>query len=72
MEMLVVIIAMFIIVISIVNMFSKGKDSEAMKNINTRIKTNTAELILDFNEKAEERGMTKEKFDHAKSLLDSI
>ena len=72
MESLVVIIAMFIIVVAVVRMFSKGQNSEAMKNINMRIKTNTAEVLLDFNEKAEELGMNKEKMTHAKELLDLV
>lgn len=72
MESILVIIAMFIIVVAVVRMFSKGQDSEAMKNINMRIKTNTAEVLLDFNEKAEELGMNKEKMSHAKELLDLV
>jgi sugar/nucleoside kinase (ribokinase family) len=68
----VTLIAMFIIVIAVVSMFGKSKNSEAMKNLNTRIKANTAEVILDFNERAEDRGMNKEKFQHAIELLDSI
>lgn len=68
----VTLIAMFIIVIAVVRMFGKGKDSEAMKNLNTRIKANTAEVILDFNERAEDRSMDKDKFKHAIELLDSI
>lgn len=68
----VTLIAMFIIVIAVVSMFGKSKNSEAMKNLNTRIKANTAEVILDFNERAEERNMDKDKFNHAKELLDSI
>ena len=72
MESLITIIAMFIIVVAVVRMFGKGQDSEAMKNLNMRIKTNTAEVLLDFNEKAEELGMNKEKMSHAKELLDLV
>jgi len=72
MESLIIIIAMFIIVVFIVRIFSKGQQSEAMANINMRIKANTAEVLLDFNAKAEELGMTKEKMQHAKDLLDIV
>lgn len=72
MESLIIIIAMFIIVVFIVRIFSKGKESEAMANINMRIKANTAEVLLEFNAKAEELGMTKEKMQHAKDLLDIV
>ncbi len=72
MEGLLIFVALLIVVVFVSRMFGKSKDSEAMKNINTRIKANTAELILDFNERVEERTMTKEKFASAKELLDSV
>lgn len=72
MDSLIYFIAITIIVVFIVRMFSKGSDSEAMANINMRIKANTAEVLLDFNERAEDSGMTKEKFQHAKDLLDIV
>lgn len=72
MESLILFIALTIIVVFIVRMFSKSQGSEAMKNINMRIQANTAEVLLDFNERAEELGMTKEKMSHAKELLDIV
>lgn len=72
MEILVIVIAVFIIVIAVMNLFSKGKESEAVKNINLRIKTNTADLLMDFNEKASERGMNIDKFKSAQAMLNQI
>ena len=72
MDSLIYFIAITIIVVFIVRMFGKGSNSEAMANVNMRIKANTAEVLLDFNERAEEGGMTKEKFQHAKDLLDIV
>ncbi len=72
MELFVLIIAVFVIVIAVVSMFSKGKSSSAMENLNYRIKTNTAEVIHDFNQKVKESGMDKAEFTTAKELLDSI
>lgn len=72
MEFFIQFIAIVIVVVFIVRMFSKSQGSEVMKNINMRVQANTAEVLLDFNERAEEMGMTKEKMQHAKDLLDIV
>lgn len=72
MEILVIVIASFIVVIGIMNLFGKGKESEAVKNINLRIKSNTADLLMDFNEKASERGMDVDAFKKAQAMLNEI
>ena len=72
MDFFIQFVAIVIIVVFIVRMFSKSQDSEVMNNINMRVKANTAEVLLDFNERASEMGMDKEKMQHAKDLLDIV